>query len=97
MEQLIMIIILSAFLVQSVIIAVLLHNNKKAENKAERDGSDKEETKITESILNGIENNEFKMYLQFVVDNKIKNNGDIYFLNVKVSFLFSGTKKERNF
>ena len=72
MDQLIMIIILAAFLVQSVIIAVLLHNNKKVEKKAERDGSNKEETKITESILNGIENNEFKMYLQFVVDNKIK-------------------------
>jgi EAL domain-containing protein (putative c-di-GMP-specific phosphodiesterase class I) len=31
-----------------------------------------EENKTTESILNGIENNEFKMYLQFVVDNKTK-------------------------
>ena len=28
---------------------------------------------ITESILNGLENNEFKMYLQFIVDNKSKN------------------------
>ena len=28
---------------------------------------------ITKSILNGLENNEFKMYLQFIVDNKSKN------------------------
>lgn len=27
---------------------------------------------ITESILNGLENNEFKMYLQFIVDSKTK-------------------------
>ncbi len=31
-----------------------------------------EEKKITESILKGFENNEFKMYLQFIVDNKTK-------------------------
>lgn len=31
-----------------------------------------EEKKITESILNGFEKNEFKMYLQFIVDNKTK-------------------------
>ena len=31
-----------------------------------------EEKKITESILKGFENNEFKMYLQFIVDNKNK-------------------------
>ena len=31
-----------------------------------------EEKKITESIINGIDNKEFKMYLQFVVDNKTK-------------------------
>lgn len=31
-----------------------------------------EEKKITESILNGFDNNEFKMYLQFIVDNKTK-------------------------
>ena len=31
-----------------------------------------EEKEITESVLNGFENNEFKMYLQFVVDNKTK-------------------------
>ncbi|MBQ2897250.1 MAG: EAL domain-containing protein [Clostridia bacterium] len=32
-----------------------------------------EEKKITESILKGFENNEFKMYMQFIVDNKTKN------------------------
>ena len=31
-----------------------------------------EEKKITESILKGFENNEFKMYMQFIVDNKTK-------------------------
>ncbi|MBQ7986715.1 MAG: EAL domain-containing protein [Clostridia bacterium] len=31
-----------------------------------------EEKKITENILKGFENNEFKMYLQFIVDNKTK-------------------------
>ena len=31
-----------------------------------------EEKKTTESILKGFENNEFKMYLQFIVDNKTK-------------------------
>lgn len=31
-----------------------------------------EEKKITESILKGLENNEFKMYLQFIVDSKTK-------------------------
>ena len=31
-----------------------------------------EEKTITESILNGFEKNEFKMYLQFIVDNKTK-------------------------
>lgn len=31
-----------------------------------------EEKRITESILKGFENNEFKMYLQFIVDNKTK-------------------------
>lgn len=30
------------------------------------------EKEITESILNGLENNEFKMYLQFIVDTKTK-------------------------
>ncbi len=31
-----------------------------------------EEKKITESILKGFENNEFKMYPQFILDNKTK-------------------------
>ena len=31
-----------------------------------------EEKKIAESILKGLENNEFKMYLQFIVDNQTK-------------------------
>ncbi len=32
-----------------------------------------EEKKMTESILDGLEKNEFKMYLQFIVDNKTKD------------------------
>lgn len=32
-----------------------------------------EEKKITENILKGFDNNEFKIYLQFVVDNRTKN------------------------
>ncbi|MBO5505433.1 MAG: EAL domain-containing protein [Clostridia bacterium] len=32
-----------------------------------------EENKLTEAILKGLEKNEFKMYLQFIVDNKTKN------------------------
>ncbi len=32
----------------------------------------KEEKQITDSILKGLEKNEFKMYLQFIVDNKTK-------------------------
>lgn len=31
-----------------------------------------EEKRISESLLNGFEHNEFKMYLQFIVDNKTK-------------------------
>jgi EAL domain-containing protein (putative c-di-GMP-specific phosphodiesterase class I) len=31
-----------------------------------------EENKLTEAILKGLEKNEFKMYLQFIVDNKTK-------------------------
>lgn len=31
-----------------------------------------EEKKLAESILKGLDNHEFKMYLQFVVDNKTK-------------------------
>ena len=36
------------------------------------DGKIEEEKKIVESILKGIENNEFKMYLQFIIDSKTK-------------------------
>ena len=38
------------------------------------------EKEITESILNGLENNEFKMYLQFVVDNKTQKIVSVDFI-----------------
>lgn len=37
----------------------------------------REEKKFTESILKGFENNEFKMYLQFIVDNKTNDRNKI--------------------
>jgi len=74
-----------AFLVQSVFVVVLLFRIKRLEKRnslsdmtssanenVHHDNQTEEKRKIVESILNGIENNEFKMYLQFVVDNKTK-------------------------
>ncbi|MBR6633802.1 MAG: EAL domain-containing protein [Clostridia bacterium] len=71
MEKLIIVIIL-AFFVQSAFVAVLLHRIKKNSPKAKVEKDAQEEKRVDESILKGIENNEFKMYLQFVVDNKTK-------------------------
>lgn len=86
MEKLITLIIIITFFVQSVFVAVLLFRIKKmkkvnatdkitdAEKKIAYKGVQTEEEKEPiEDILNGIKNNEFKMYLQFVVDNKSKN------------------------
>ena len=74
-----------AFLLQSVFIVILLLRVRRMEklSEAHRIANDKnkiiyyahpseEEKKTSESILKGIENNEFKMYLQFIVDNKSK-------------------------
>lgn len=81
MENLITLIIVIAFFIESVFIAVLLLRVKKEkeEKKADvekllafNDTQTEEEKKLIEEILDGIENNEFKMYLQFIVDNKTK-------------------------
>lgn len=84
MENLITLIIVIAFFVQSVFVAALiiqmkrLKKNDGADKKTDTekqitcDGTEAEKKKTIEDILNGIENNEFKMYLQFIVDNKTK-------------------------
>ena len=80
MEKLIVVAIL-AFFVQSAFVVALLIRIKRMK-KSEGAEQEKqvvyyriqteEERKTTESILEGIKNDEFKMYLQFVVDNKTK-------------------------
>lgn len=85
MEQLITPIIVMAFFVQTAFVAVLLLQIKqiKTVNQTEKTTNSEgtniycsiqtdEDKKTVENILNGIENNEFKMYLQFIVDNKTK-------------------------
>ena len=83
MEKLIIIVIL-AFFVQSAFVVALLFRIKRIQKANAADkvtdaekqivyyGIQTEEEKTVENILKGIENDEFKMYLQFVVDNKIK-------------------------
>ena len=78
------IILLLAFLIQSgFVISLLLRIRRMKTDTAEEPSNntddqdhisnvDREEEEHKESILNGIENNEFKMYLQFVVDTKTK-------------------------
>lgn len=85
MENLITLIIVIVFFVESVFVAALLLRikqikNLNAANKITysekqivyNDIQKEDENKTIEEILNGIKNNEFKMYLQFVVDNKTK-------------------------
>lgn len=84
MENLIMPIIIFALLVESLFIVALIFHIKKTKKLNSSDTvtnskkvnesshSKTEEMKTTENILKGIENNEFKMYLQFIVDNKVK-------------------------
>lgn len=70
MESLIITIVVFAFVVQSIVFTFSLYRIKqksKNELKAEKKHYEK---KITDDILNGLENNEFKMYLQFIVDSK---------------------------
>lgn len=78
------IILLLAFLIQSgFVISLLLRIRRMKADTAEDPSNntdnqdhisnvDREEEEHKESILKGIENNEFKMYLQFVVDTKTK-------------------------
>lgn len=80
----IFIIAVGAFLIQTAVVAALLlriKQMKKTGGVLERKESEKigacegirtEEKKSIEDIINGIDNDEFKMYLQFVVDNKTK-------------------------
>ena len=84
MGKLITVIFILAFLAQSAFVVALIFRIKKmkrtgsavqmASFEKETGNYDilSEEKKTTESILKGIENNEFKMYLQFVVDNRVK-------------------------
>lgn len=84
MEKIIIITVF-AFFVQSAFVVALLHyiNKMKKVNAAEKmknnenkivfyNAQTEEEKAHSESLLKGIENNEFKMHLQFVVDNKTK-------------------------
>jgi len=78
MENLIVITAVLAFFVQSVVYAVLLRRiqNKtlKKMEAAEANGMQMHqmESAMTKSILDGLTNNAFKMYLQFIVDSKTK-------------------------
>lgn len=82
MEELIVITTVCAFFVQSASLAVMLRKIKMLKKEKESVGlkgreekksnlvGKTEEKEIVDNILKGIENNEFKMYLQFIVDNK---------------------------
>lgn len=75
MDNMIAVIGIAAFLVQSVVVIALCINNKKLKKSADnkkKNGEQLSEDALKNRILKGIENNEFKMYLQFVVDNKAK-------------------------
>lgn len=80
MEKFIMLIMIIAFIFQSAFVLILLFRMKqmiksseavKTTDSKQKDTQTKE-NKTTENILEGIENNQFKMYLQFIVDNKTK-------------------------
>ncbi len=82
MEKLILILALVVVLVQSAFVIALIlrirNIRKQSETAIKKAGKKESKAKQTEvekhleSILKGIENKEFKMYLQFVVDNKDK-------------------------
>ena len=82
MEKLIFAIIILAFLLQSGWVAALYRRVKKLRSDEEKRAADEmqsaycnipaEPGESAENILKGIENNEFKMYLQFIVDTKTK-------------------------
>ena len=66
----------SAFIVALIIKVRRIEKNNAIEEVVATNGTKKEtkaeEKEATENILNGIKNNEFKMYLQFIVDNQSK-------------------------
>ncbi len=83
--EFLIIISLIAFLAEAVVIVLLLLNIQRMQRiSAENEKNEsirpivycnvqtEEEKKAVESIFNAIENNEFKMYLQFIVDNNTK-------------------------
>jgi len=78
MEKLIITAVIIAFLLQTAYITALLFRIKRIEkNNATCKSSDSDaeikENDTIKSIAEGIKNNEFKMYLQFIVDTKTKN------------------------
>ncbi len=80
MDKLILITLLFVLFAQSAIVVALLLRAKRAKKEKEEEKEQQsiylrireEEKKIAESLLEGIENSEFKMYLQFIVDGKTK-------------------------
>ncbi len=80
MDKLILITLLFVLFAQSAIVVALLLHGKRVKREKEADAEQQsiylrireEEKKIAESLLEGIENSEFKMYLQFIVDGKTK-------------------------
>ena len=79
MEKLILIIAVIAFFVQSAFVTALclrIKQMKKADEAYKTKESEiqvnQENKEAAEKILKGIENNEFKMHLQFIVDTKTK-------------------------
>ena len=79
MDKLLMLTVIILFFVQAALVVTLvflIKRIKKLTTTAKCTGSktkeETEEKKSTDSILEGIENKEFKMYLQFIVDNKTK-------------------------
>lgn len=83
MENIIMITLIIAFFAQSALVIALLLRIKRKQNadatvkmtiSSLKDNSDShsEDKETTDNILKGLKNNEFKMYLQFIVNNKTK-------------------------
>ena len=85
MEKLMAIIMVLIFAVQCIVVGALLVRIRRMQKNSVSDKNTESqkrinyydtqinaEKKVAENILKGIENNEFKMYLQFIVDNKTK-------------------------
>lgn len=80
MENVIAVILIVAFFVQSAFVIALLLRLRQKQNAGATlkmtisgiKNENADENKTTESIIEGLKNNEFKMYLQFIVNNKTK-------------------------